>query len=32
LIVIESAEAMAAFKRNFEARFTSGEALSLDLK
>jgi phosphatidylserine/phosphatidylglycerophosphate/cardiolipin synthase-like enzyme len=29
LIVIESAEAAAAFKHNFEARFASGEALSL---
>ena len=28
LIVIESAEAAAAFKRNFEARFASGEAFS----
>jgi len=29
LIVIESAEAATAFKRAFEARFASGEALSL---
>jgi phosphatidylserine/phosphatidylglycerophosphate/cardiolipin synthase-like enzyme len=28
LIVIESAEAAASFKRNFDARFASGEALS----
>jgi phosphatidylserine/phosphatidylglycerophosphate/cardiolipin synthase-like enzyme len=28
LIVIESAEAAESFKRNFDARFTSGEALS----
>jgi phosphatidylserine/phosphatidylglycerophosphate/cardiolipin synthase-like enzyme len=28
LIVIESAEAAPSFKRNFEARFASGEALS----
>jgi hypothetical protein len=29
LIVIEGAEAAASFKRNFEAQFASGEALSL---
>jgi phosphatidylserine/phosphatidylglycerophosphate/cardiolipin synthase-like enzyme len=29
LIVIESADAAAAFKRNFDARFASGEARSL---
>jgi hypothetical protein len=29
LIVIESPEAAAAFKRAFDARFASGEALSL---
>ena len=29
LIVIESTDAAAAFKHNFEARFASGEALSL---
>jgi hypothetical protein len=29
LIVIESAEAAAAFKRNFDARFASGETLTL---
>jgi phosphatidylserine/phosphatidylglycerophosphate/cardiolipin synthase-like enzyme len=28
LIVIESAEAAASFKRNFDARFASGEVLS----
>jgi phosphatidylserine/phosphatidylglycerophosphate/cardiolipin synthase-like enzyme len=28
LIVVESAEAVASFKRNFDARFASGEALS----
>ena len=28
LIVIESAEAAASFKRNFDAQFASGEALS----
>ena len=28
LIVIESAEAAAAFKHNFEARFASGETLA----
>ena len=28
LIVIESAGAAASFKRNFDARFASGEALS----
>jgi hypothetical protein len=28
LIVIESAEAVAAFKRNFEARFATGQLLS----
>jgi phosphatidylserine/phosphatidylglycerophosphate/cardiolipin synthase-like enzyme len=28
LIVIESAEAAASFKRHFDARFASGEALS----
>ena len=28
LIVIESAEAGAAFKRNFEARFANGEAMA----
>jgi hypothetical protein len=27
LVVIESAEAAASFKRNFDARFASGEAL-----
>jgi len=29
LIVIESAEAAAAFKHNFEVQFASGEAISL---
>jgi phosphatidylserine/phosphatidylglycerophosphate/cardiolipin synthase-like enzyme len=29
LVVIESAEAAAVFKHNFEARFASGEAISL---
>jgi phosphatidylserine/phosphatidylglycerophosphate/cardiolipin synthase-like enzyme len=28
LIVIESAEAAASFKHNFDARFAAGEALS----
>ena len=28
LIVIEGAEAAASFKRNFDARFANGEALS----
>jgi phosphatidylserine/phosphatidylglycerophosphate/cardiolipin synthase-like enzyme len=28
LVVIESGEAAAAFKRNFEARFASGETLA----
>ena len=32
LIVIESAEAAASFKRNFDARFASGEALSAGSK
>jgi phosphatidylserine/phosphatidylglycerophosphate/cardiolipin synthase-like enzyme len=32
LIVIESAGAAAAFKRAFDARFASGEALSAGLK
>jgi phosphatidylserine/phosphatidylglycerophosphate/cardiolipin synthase-like enzyme len=32
LIVIESTEAAAAFKRNFESRFASGEALSGGVK
>jgi hypothetical protein len=30
--VIESAEAAAAFKRNFEARFADGEVLHVDAK
>jgi phosphatidylserine/phosphatidylglycerophosphate/cardiolipin synthase-like enzyme len=29
LVVIESAEAAVAFKRNFEARFASGDTLSI---
>jgi len=29
LVVIESGEAVEAFKRNFEARFASGETLTL---
>jgi phosphatidylserine/phosphatidylglycerophosphate/cardiolipin synthase-like enzyme len=32
LIVIESAGAAAAFKRTFDARFASGEALSVSAK
>jgi phosphatidylserine/phosphatidylglycerophosphate/cardiolipin synthase-like enzyme len=31
-IVIESAEAAASFKRNFDGRFTSGEALAASAK
>ena len=32
LVVIESADAAAAFKRAFDARFSSGETLSLGVK
>ena len=32
LIVIEGAEAAASFKRNFEARYASGEALPIAAK
>ena len=32
LIVIESAEAAASFKRNFDARFANGEALSAEAR
>jgi hypothetical protein len=32
LIIIESAEAAAAFKHNFEARFATGEALQISAK
>jgi hypothetical protein len=32
LIVIENVEVVAAFKRAFDARFTSGEALPLGVK
>jgi phosphatidylserine/phosphatidylglycerophosphate/cardiolipin synthase-like enzyme len=30
LVVIESAKAAAAFKRNFEAQFANGKVLSFD--
>jgi phosphatidylserine/phosphatidylglycerophosphate/cardiolipin synthase-like enzyme len=32
LIVIESAEAVASFKGNFDARFANGEALSAEAR
>jgi hypothetical protein len=32
LVVIETAEAAAAFKRAFDARFSGGETLSVGLK